>query len=81
LRTKSDQFKIFAACVLPDVVLNADARDAVIHLYHCRDADIFQQGSVPANRAHHTVELLQLEAPEFMNGAKDLRSVCVKVFH
>jgi len=33
------------------LVISADAKDAVIHLFYYRDADIFQQLSVPAHCA------------------------------
>jgi len=60
LRTKSDQFKIFTVAYSRDVLLNADARDAVVHLSIAVTL-MFSSST----RVHQTVQLLQHEYPKF----------------
>jgi len=63
---KSDQWKISHCYILPWCWAECWCKRCFVHLCHYCDADISQQGSVPAHWCvHQTVELLQRETPKF----------------
>jgi len=73
--------KDFYCCILPWCWTACWCKRCFVDLCHYCDADIFQQGSVPAHWCvYQTIELLQRETPKFTGPGlwPPVRPLCIK---